>query len=153
MERYTKIHPGYFLEDLKTKILAGELPVLSWGSMLFNQDGVIVTDDAENEYIGGANPPKVVETEHAVEISWLFFRLKEGLSDIVLNLHRSVFFSALADAALSCIERGTDLTGIALGVLAEASLLEVQDLREKSQAIKDELIASAGALQDLAEKI
>ena len=153
MARYNKVHPVDFLRDLTGKVMEGSLTALSWGGMLFNQDGVLITDDMENEYINADNPPKIIETEYASELSWLFFQLRDGLQEVVLNLHKTVFFSSLADAALLCIRRGTDLTGIAMGVIAEASLLEAQDLRDKSQAIKDELIASAGSLQDLAEKM
>ncbi|MBR1436765.1 MAG: hypothetical protein IJ584_16830 [Bacteroidales bacterium] len=153
MPKYDKIHPVDFLRELTGKVMEGRLPVLSWGGILLNQDGVIITDDVENEYISADNPPKVIETEYAQELSWLFMQLRDGLPDVVLNLRRSVFFSFLADAALRCIARGCDLTGIALGVIGEATLLEAQDLRDKAQAIKDELLASAGSLQDLAEKI
>ena len=153
MSRYTTVHPVDFLYSLKGKILEGSITALSYGGMLFNQDGVMITDDVENEYISSSNPPKVIETEYAVELSWLFFQLQNGLSEVILNLHKSVFFSNLADTAIACIGRGEDLTGIALGVLSEASLMEAQDLRNKAQEIKDELVASAGALQDLAEKI
>lgn len=153
MSKYSKTRPEDFLRELKEMVLGESLTIASRGGMLFSQDGVLITDDAENEYIPASNPPLVVETGYAVELSWLFFRIGDGLGEVALNLGRRAFFEALAETALQAISRGTDLTGLAMSLIAEAAILSAQDLRSGFQTIKDELLASAGSLSDLAEKI
>lgn len=153
LARYEKMNPVEFLMELSEQLMTENLTLLAEGGMLLNGDGIVITDDVENEYISQSNPPLVIETEYAVQLSWLFFRLTEGLSDMVIGLGKKAFYEELGLAALGCIARGTDLTGLAMGVLAKAALLEAQDLRSRSQAIRNELLSSAGALSDLAEKI
>lgn len=121
--------------------------------MLLNSDGILVTDDIENEYVSRKDPPVVVETEYAQELSWLLLRLSEGMNDVVTALGRKVFYQKMAGTANACIARGTDLTGLVQGILAQASLLQAQSLRSQLLSIKDELMASAGSLSDLAEQI
>ena len=153
LARYVKMNPVEFLTELSERLLTENLTLLAEGGMLLNGDGIVITDDVENEYISQSNPPLVIETEYAVQLSWLFFRLTEGLSDMVIGLGKKAFYEELGLTALGCIARGTDLTGLVMGVLAKAALLEAQDLRNRSQAIRNELLSSAGALSDLAEKI
>ena len=153
MARYTSINPVEFLEDLSEKVMSESITVLSRGSMLLNSDGILVTDDIENEYVSKKDPPVVVETEYAQELSWLLLRLSEGMNDVVTALGRKVFYQKMAGTANACIARGTDLTGLVQGILAQASLLQAQSLRSQLLSIKDELMASAGSLSDLAEQI
>ncbi|MBR1433645.1 MAG: hypothetical protein IJ584_00880 [Bacteroidales bacterium] len=153
MARYTSINPVEFLEDLFEKVHTESITALSRGGMLLNSDGVLITDDLENEYISQNNPPVVVETEYAQELSWLLMRLCEGLNDVVTSLGKKVFLQEMAEAASGCIARGANLTGLVEGVLARASLMQAQNLRSQLQGIKGELFASAGALSDLADKI
>ena len=147
------MNPVEFLMELSERLMTENLTLLAEGGMLLNGDGIVITDDVENEYISQSNPPLVIETEYAVQLSWLFFRLTEGLSDMVIGLGKKAFYEELGLTALGCIARGTDLTGLVMGVLAKAALLEAQDLRSRSLAIRNELLSSAGALSDLAEKI
>ena len=121
--------------------------------MLLNADGVLITDDIENEYISQSNPPVIVETDYAQELSWLLMRLGEVLNDVVTSLGRKVFFQVMAETANALLARGTDLTGLVQGILAKASLMQAQTLRSQLQGIKNELLASAGSLSDLAERI
>ena len=65
----------------------------------------------------------------------------------------SCFYQKMAETANACIAKGTDLTGLVQGILAQASLLQAQSLRSQLLSIKDELMASAGSLSDLAEQI
>lgn len=146
-------NPVEFLEDLFEKVHLESITTLSRGGMLLNSDGVIITDDLENEYISQINPPVIVETEYAQELSWLLMRICEGLNDVVISLGKKVFLQEMAEAANGCIARGANLTGLVEGVLAKASLMQAQNLRLQLQGIKSELLASAGALSDLAEKI
>ena len=141
MARYTSINPVEFLEDLSEKVISESITVLSRGSMLLNSDGILVTDDIENEYVSRKDPPVVVETEYAQELSWLLLRLSEGMNDVVTALGRKVFYQKMARTANACIARGTDLTGLVQGILAQASLLQAQSLRSQLLSIKDELMA------------
>ena len=153
MARYTNLNPVEFLEDLFEKVHSESITVLSRGGMLLNSDGVIITDDLENEYISKITPPVIVETEYAQELSWLLMRLCEGLNDVVTSLGKKSFLQEMVEAANGCIARGANLTGLVEGVLAKAALMQAQNLRSQLQGIKSELLASAGALSDLAEKI
>lgn len=153
MARYADVNPLEYLHELSEKLMTESITVLSRGSMLLNADGILITDDLENEYISQSNPPVVVETEYAQELSWLLMRLAEGLNDVVTTHGRKVFFQELAETAISLVAKGTDLTGLVQGILARVSLMQAEYLRSQLQAIKNELIASAGALSDLAEQI
>lgn len=153
MSRYTRINPVEFLEDLFEKVLTESITALSRGSMLLNGEGILVTDDIENEYVSNSNPPVIVETEYAQELSWLLMRLSEGLNDVVTSMGKKAFYQDMAGTANACIARGTDLTGLVQGILARASLLQAKILRSQLQSIRNELLASAGSLSDLAERI
>ena len=153
MARYTSINPVEFLGDLSEKVMSESITVLSRGSMLLNSEGILVTDDIENEYVSRKDPPVVVETEYAQELSWLLLRLTEGMNDVVTSLGKKAFYQKMAETANACIAKGTDLTGLVQGILAQASLLQAQSLRSQLLSIKDELMTSAGSLSDLAEQI
>ena len=153
MSKYTRINPVEFLEDLFEKVLTESITALSRGSMLLNGEGILVTDDIENEYVSNSNPPVIVETEYAQELSWLLMRLSEGLNDVVTSMGKKAFYQDMAGTANACIARGTDLTGLVQGILARASLLQAKILRSQLQSIRNELLASAGTLSDLAERI
>ena len=153
MARYTNHNPVEFLEDLFEKVHSESITALSRGGMLLNSDGVLITDDLENEYISQSNPPVIVESEYAQELSWLLMRLLEGLNDVVTSLGKKSFLQEMAEAANGCIAGGANLTGLVVGVLAKASLMQAQNLRLQLQGIKNERLASAGSLSDLAEKI
>ena len=153
MSKYNRINPVEFLEDLFEKVLTESITALSRGSMLLNGEGILVTDDIENEYVSNSNPPVIVETEYAQELSWLLMRLSEGLNDVVTSMGKKAFYQDMAGTANACIARGTDLTGLVQGILARASLLQAKILRSQLQSIRNELLASAGSLSDLAERI
>ena len=153
MSKYTRINPVEFLEDLFEKVLTESITALSRGSMLLNGEGILVTDDIENEYVSNSNPPVIVETEYAQELSWLLMRLSEGLNDVVTSMGKKAFYQDMAGTANACIARGTDLTGLVQRILARASLLQAKILRSQLQSIRNELLASAGTLSDLAERI
>ena len=64
--------------------------------------------------------------------------------------------AVLLSAALAVVAGVTNQTlpgMIVQGILAQASLLQAQSLRSRLLSIKDELMASAGSLSDLAEQI
>ena len=153
MSRYTRINPVEFLEDLFEKVLTESITALSRGSMLLNGEGILVTDDIENEYVSNSNPPVIVETEYAQELSWLLMRLSEGLNEVVTSMGKKAFYQDMAGTANACIARGTDLKGLVQGILARASLLQAKILRSQLQSIRNELLASAGSLSYLAERI
>ena len=153
MSKYNRINPVEFLEDLFEKVLTESITALSRGSMLLNGEGILVTDDIENEYVSNSHPPVIVETEYAQELSWLLMRLSEGLNEVVTSMGKKAFYQDMAGTANACIARGTDLTGLVQGILARASLLQAKILRSQLQSIRNELLASAGSLSDLAERI
>lgn len=153
MSRHTHINPVEFLEELSEKVLAESITALSRGSMLLSAEGILVTDDIENEYISKNNPPVIVETEYAQELSWLLRCLADGLNDVVTAFGKKAFYQDMAETANACIAKGTDLTGLVEGILARASLLQARSLRTQLQSIKNELLSSAGSLSDLAERI
>lgn len=142
-----------FLSSLHAKILSGELEDLSRGVMFFNRDSVIITDDRENEYISAKNPPLVVETPHAGEVSFLLSQLGENLPDVVMHYGKADFYGKLALAALEAVGKGAECRAILLSVLLSAWEMTGFLLRERSLAIRDELLSCVGGLSDLAEKI
>ncbi len=153
MSRYSSINPVDFLEDLSEKVMSESITLLSRGCMLVNSEGILVTDDIENEYISKNDPPVIVETEYAQELSWLLKQITDGLNDVVTSVGTKEFNREMAETANACIAKGTDLTGLVQGILARASLLQAQNLRSQLQSIKDELMASSGTLYDLADRI
>lgn len=148
-----KTNPLDVLKDLRDKVTDGEIVKIARGSMFFNQDGVIITDDAEDEFIPEDNPPAVVETEHAEELSWLMFQLKDGLGDVVSWFAKPVFYGRLADAANNYLLAKDDLRGLLLSVILEATILTAESMDYKNQSIKDEVLACVSSLSEVAEKI
>ena len=153
MAKYGQVHPLDFLSELKERILSESLSQLSRGSMFFNQDGVIITDDSQNEWISPKSNPVVVETPYAEHLSWVFFRLKDGLEEVIFHYNKTEFFGILAENAARGVDKGMNAEGIAMTVLSEAAVMTGKMLRQQSQLIKDELLSCAGSLSDLAEKI
>ena len=66
------MNPVEFLIELSERLMTENLTLLAEGGMLLNGDGIVITDDVENEYISQSDPPLVIETEYAVQLSWLF---------------------------------------------------------------------------------
>lgn len=151
---FSRINPIDCLKELRGKVLGADLSTSAMGSMLFSQDGVIVTDDIEDEFIPESNPPIVVETKYAQELSWLMAQFRDGLFDVITYFSKSDFYGRLADAANAyLLVREDDRRGLLMAVLLEATMLTAESLEYKNQAIKDEVLACVGSLSDVAEKI
>lgn len=143
-----------YLKGLRDKVLNADISAIAMGSMLFNQYGVIVTDDIEDEYIPDNNPPIVVETQYAQELSWLLLQFREGLFDVMIYFSKGDFYERLAEAANAyLLVREDDKRGLLMAVLMEATVLTAESLEYKNQAIKDEVLACVGSLSDVAEQI
>ena len=156
MARYSinRTNPIDCLKELRGKVLEEDISAIAMGSMLFNQDGVIVTDDIEDEFIPENNPPTVVETQYAQELSWLLAQIRDGLSDVMTYFSKGDFYGRLAGAAnASLLVRKDDRCGLLMAVLLEATVLTAESLEYKNQAIKDEVLACVASLSDVAEKI
>lgn len=153
MPRYKKIDPTEFLSSLRGKILSGEVRKQSEGCMLFNREGVIITDDIENEYISVKTPPLVVETPCAQEVSYLMTHLGENLPEVVIHYGKGDFYRSLASGAKDAVQAGAEGTVVLLSVLLCAWDMTTRLIRERSLAIRDELLSCVGGLSDLAEKI
>ena len=151
---FSRVNPIDCLKELRRKDLSADISALAVGCMLFNQDSVIVTDDIEDEFIPENNPPIVVETKYAQELSWLMAQFKEGLFDVITYFSKADFYGRLAEAANSyLLVKEDDKRGLLMAVLLEATVLTAESLEYKTQAIKDEVLACAGSLSDVAEKI
>ena len=151
---FNRINPIDCLKELRGKVLGPGISAVAMGSMLFNQDGVVVTDDVEDEFIPENDPPIVVETQYAQELSWLMAQFKDGLFDVITHFSRRDFYGRLAEAACAyLLVREDDRRGLLMAVLIEAALLTAESLEYKNQAIKDEVLACVGSLSDVAEKI
>ena len=151
---YNRISPIDCLKELRVKVLGTDISAIATGCMLFNQDGVIVTDDAEDEFIPENNPPIVVETRHAQELSWLMAQFRDGLFEVITYFSKGDFYGRLAEAANAhLLVREDDRRGLLMAVLMEAALLTAESLEYRNQAIKDEVLACVGSLSDVAEKI
>lgn len=151
---YNRINPIECLKGLREKVMGTDISAMAMGSMLFNQDGVIVTDDIEEEFIPENNPPIIVETQYAQELSWLMAKFKDGLFDVMTCFSKDDFYGRLAEAANAYLSvRDDDKLGLLTAVLLEATVLTAESLEYKNQAIKDEVLACAGSLSDVAEKI
>ena len=151
---FGRVNPIDCLKDLREKVLGADISAIAMGSMLFNQDGVIVTDDIEEEFIPENNPPVVVETQYAQELSWLLSQFRDGLFDVMTYFSKGDFYGRLAEAANAyLLVREDDRRGLLMAVLLEATVLTAESLEYKNQAIKDEVLACVGSLSDVAEKI
>ena len=151
---FSRVNPIDCLKDLRMKVLGPDISAIAMGSMLFNQDGVIVTDDVEDEFIPENNPPIVVETQYAQELSWLLSQFRDGLFDVMTYFSKGDFNGRLAEAANAyLLVREDDRRGLLMAVLLEATVLTAESLEYKNQAIKDEVLACVGSLSDVAEKI
>ena len=104
---YNRINPIDCLKNLREKVLGPDISSLAMGSMLFNQDGVIVTDDIKEEYIPENNPPIVVETQYAQELSWLMAVLLEAAVLTVESLEYKN--QAIKDEVLACVGSLSDV--------------------------------------------
>lgn len=151
---FGRANPIDCLKELREKVLSTDISSIAMGSMLFNHDGVIVTDDIEDEFIPENDPPVVVETQYAQELSWLMSQFKEGLFDVMTYFSKSDFYGRLAEAANTyLLVREDGKRGLLMAVLLEATVLTAESLEYKNQAIKDEVLACVGSLSDVAEKI
>ena len=151
---FSRVNPIDCLKELRGKVLGTDISTTAMGCMLFNQDGVIVTDDIEDEFIPESNPPIVVETRYAQELSWLMAQFRDGLFDVITYFSKGDFYGRLAEAANAyLLVREDDKRGLLMAVLMEATMLTAESLEYKNQAIKDEVLACVGSLSDVAEKI
>lgn len=150
---YERNNEMEFMRELRETILTGNLSKLSMGTMLFHECGVVVTDDIEEEYINPDKNETVVETEHASELSWMLYQIKANMHGTMLDYTRDEFFGMLADAANLAIARTDDRTAILLAVFLELSFLTLNSKQVRMDRIKDEAMACAASLADLAEKM
>ena len=151
---FSRVNPIDCLKELRGKVLGTDISTTAMGCMLFSQDGVIVTDDIEDEFIPENNPPIVVETRYAQELSWLMAQFRDGLIDVITYFSKGDFYGRLAEAANAyLLVREDDKRGLLMAVLMEATVLTAESLEYKNQAIKDEVLACVGSLSDVAEKI
>lgn len=151
---FSRVNPIDCLKELRGKVLGTDISTTAMGCMLFNQDGVIVTDDIEDEFLPENNPPIVVETRYAQELSWLMAQFRDGLFDVITYFSKGDFYGRLAEAANAyLLVREDDKRGLLMAVLMEATVLTAESLEYKNQAIKDEVLACVGSLSDVAEKI
>lgn len=141
------------LEVIKEDILTKDITILARGRMLFNKDGLLITEDKEDEYIPTNNPPSIIETEYAQELSWLVSDLVEKLHDVVIHFNKHVFFDRIAGAANIYLAKNNDLTGLLMTVLLEASIMSSEMMLDMNQTVRSQLLACAGDLSDLAERI
>ena len=152
MRSYMK-SPSEVIAEIQTAVMEGDVSELSRGCMFFSREGVLVTDDREEEFIPSVDSPVVVETQYAQELSWLMAHLRSDLPDVVSSLDRNEFSVRMAAAANQYIIKGNDLTGLLLAVLQEASLLTLVMMQAMNDNIRNELLSCAGSLQDLADRI
>ena len=151
---FSRVNPIDCLKELRGKVLGTDISTTAMGCMLFSQDGVIVTDDIEDEFIPENNPPIVVETRYAQELSWLMAQFRDSLFDVITYFSKGDFYGRLAEAANAyLLVREDDKRGLLMAVLMEATVLTAESLEYKNQAIKDEVLACVGSLSDVAEKI
>ena len=151
---FSRVNPIDCLKELRGKVLGTDISTTAMGCMLFSQDGVIVTDDIEDEFLPENNPPIVVETRYAQELSWLMAQFRDGLFDVITYFSKGDFYGRLAEAANAyLLVREDDKRGLLMAVLMEATVLTAESLEYKNQAIKDEVLACVGSLSDVAEKI
>ena len=151
---FSRVNPIDCLKELRGKVLGTDISATARGCMLFSQDGVIVTDDIEDEFIPENNPPIVVETRYAQELSWMMAQFRDGLFDVITYFSKGDFYGRLAEAANAyLLVREDDKRGLLMAVLMEATVLTAESLEYKNQAIKDEVLACVGSLSDVAEKI
>lgn len=142
-----------FISSLREKVLSGTLTRVSAGSMLFSENGICITEDAEEEFVRPGTEVTFVETEYAQQLSWVFRQFKEGIPDVILSLGRDDFYGQLADAANAYLSQSDDMYGLMLSVILEASVLACQTQYINQQNLRDEVLACAASLTDVAEKL
>lgn len=142
-----------FIESLREKVMSGNLTKYAAGSMLFAENGVCITEDREEEFVRPGSGITFVETPYAQQLSWVVRQFKDGLSDVIMSLGREDFYGRIADAANSYLAHASDMHGLALSVILEAAVLACQVQYIHEQNLRDEVLACAASLSDVAEKI
>lgn len=142
-----------FISSLREKVLSGTLTRLSAGTMLFSENGVCITEDAEEEFVRPGVQITFIETEYAQQLSWVFRQFKDGIPDVILSVGRDDFYGRLADAANAYLSQSSDMYGLMLCVILEASALACQVQYINQQNLRDEVLACAASLSDVAEKL
>lgn len=142
-----------FIESLREKVMSGNLTKYAAGSMLFSENGICITEDREEEFVRPGSDITFVETPYAQQLSWVVRQFKDGLSDVIMSLGREDFYGRIADAANSYLAHASDMHGLALSVILEAAVLACQVQYIHEQDLRDEVLACAASLSDVAEKI
>lgn len=142
-----------FISSLRQKVLSGTLTRLSAGTMLFSENGICITEDAEEEFVRPGTEVTFIETEYAQQLSWVFRQFKDGIPDVILSIGRGDFYGQLADAANAYLAQASDMYGLMLSVILEASVLACQVQYINQQNLRDEVLACAASLSDVAEKL
>jgi len=123
-------------EDLRKTIEAGNMPPEAHSAKEFGGADVIikkVLDDETRKWLGdqpqvlslqGSQPRRrVVITEHAHELSWLFCQLRDTAADRLDSISKYDFYGALAGAALAFLDEkkaAAECKDLLLRVLDEA---------------------------------
>jgi hypothetical protein len=114
------------LDALTTKVTQ-HTPVVSptWGGA----DVIITTEAPIAETTPSFYPEvRVVVTDHAGELSWLFVQLRDLFADVLDSQNKIEFFGRLANAANRHLERNdtTTATSLCLAVTHEAYVIAEQ---------------------------
>ena len=119
----------------------------------FQGAGVIITENMEDVFVRDTDSITFVETEYAQELSWLFYQLRDSLTDVIYYFDKAEFYGRLAEAANIYLIRGEERNGLLMSVLLEASMMAYESLQTKATLIRDEVLSCVGSLSDIAEKI
>lgn len=76
--------------------------------MLFSENGICITEDAEEEFVRPGTQITFVETPYAQQLSWVFRQFKDGMPDVILSIGRAEFYGQLADSANSYLSQTSD---------------------------------------------
>jgi hypothetical protein len=91
------------LEKLKTKIKMGSFPKTS---PHFGGANLIITDDPT--YLGHAQDIRIL-TEHASELSWLVFELKEIFENKIDSMNKYNFYPSIGIAINEALDQKKEL--------------------------------------------
>ena len=109
------------LQELRDKIGTNDVTNLAANTEMFGGAGVVIKISQPKSAQTDYRDDQYVVTNHAKELSWLIFELKEVFKDELDYMNKYAFYGRLAEAANKSIEDyGDHLKTLLADVLTEA---------------------------------
>lgn len=115
------------LDDIKNFILVNDISSVSKNTPFFGGAGICITNQKPIEKESFYPSPTYVITEHAEELSWLIFKLKDIFKEKIDYLNKYSFYGRIAERANNAINNNPtiEMQDLLLQVIDEAKNTEV----------------------------